>query len=174
MPLNIDDKKLIVADLVEQFKVSTSAVLADYKGLAAADMTTLRAQAQKANVKVRVARNTLVKRAVKGTPFECINEKLVGPVLLMLSGEEPGAAARLARDFAKGNKKLEVTSLALDSQLLDVSQLTVVANLPTKDEAISMLMGTMMAPVTQLVRTMAEPCALLARTLLAVQNSKSE
>lgn len=174
MALRLEQKKAIVASVADVASRSLSLVAADYKGLSVSEMTTLRAQARKVGVHLRVARNTLVQRALKGTPFECVNESLVGPVLLAFAGEELSAGARLIRDFAKTNEKLVVKVLSLGGKLLDGKQLEAVAKLPTRDEAIAKLLAVMQAPVTKLVQTLAAPQAKLVRTLAAVRDQKQQ
>jgi large subunit ribosomal protein L10 len=121
---------------------------------------------------MRVVRNTLARKALEGTQFACMQEELVGPLLLAFSKEDPGAAARIIKDFAKENEKLKVKALAIDSKLLPPEGLHKLASLPTRDEAIAQLMSVMKAPVTKLVRTMAEPHAKLVRTLAAIRDAK--
>lgn len=174
MALRLEQKKAIVASVAEVAHRSSSLVAADYKGLTVSEMTALRSQARKAGVYLRVARNTLVRRALKGTPFECINDSLVGPVLLAFAGDELSAGARLMRDFAKTNDKLVVKALSLGGKLIDGKQLEAVAKLPTRDEAIASLLAVMRAPVTKFVQTMAAPHTKLVRTIAAVRDQKQQ
>ena len=136
-------------------------------GLSVADMTELRKEARNAGVYLRVVKNTLARRAVMGTDFECMKDTLSGPILLAFGKDDPGAAARVIKDFAKGHKALKAISLSTGGQLLPASDLEALANLPTLDQAHAILLGVMMAPMTKLVRTLAEPSAMLARTLSA-------
>ena len=170
MVLKLDDKKAIVAELSEVVSKSVSAIAADYRGLSVTDMTSLRTNARKAGIMMRVYRNTLARRAVKETAFECLNDALTGPIVLFFSQDEPGAAARLIRDFVKTNDALEVKGLALDGNLLGPDQLKAVASLPSRDEAIAQLMSVMKAPVTKFVRTMNEPVAQFVRVVAAVRD----
>lgn len=172
MVLKLDDKKAIVAELTEVVSKSVSAIAADYRGLTVTDMTSLRTDARKAGILMRVYRNTLARRAVKETAFECLNDALTGPIVLFFSQDEPGAAARLIRDFVKTNDALEVKALALDGNLLGADQLKAVASLPSRDEAIAQLMSVMQAPVTKFVRTMNEPVAQFVRVVAAVRDQK--
>ncbi len=172
MALKLEQKKAIVASVAEVAGRSLSLVAADYKGLSVSEMTALRAEARKAGVYLRVARNTLVRRALKGTPFECINDSLKGPVLLAFAGEELSAGARLMRDFAKTNEKLVVKALSLGGKLIDGKGLDAVAKLPTRDEAISSLLAIVRAPVTKFVQTLAAPQSKWVRTLAAVRDQK--
>jgi large subunit ribosomal protein L10 len=130
-------------------------------------MTELRKEARNAGVYLRVVKNTLARRAVKGTDFECMQDTLKGPILLAFAKDDPGAAARVIRDFAKGHKALQAVSLSAGGQVLPGSDLSMLAELPTLDQARAMLLGVMIAPMSQLVRTLAEPPAMLARTLSA-------
>lgn len=172
MALRLEDKKAIVAEVAEVATNALSVVAADYRGLPVGNMTKLRAEARKAGVYMRVVRNTLARRALEGTEFDCLKDALVGPLLLAFSQNEPGAAAKLIRDFMKTNDKLQVKALAIGGKLLDAKQLDAVAKLPSKDEAISSLMSVMLAPVSKFVRTLAEPHAKLVRTIAAVRDQK--
>jgi large subunit ribosomal protein L10 len=135
-------------------------------------MTNLRAEARKGGVVLKVAKNTLVRRAVEGTEYECMQEALTGPLLFAFSMEDPGAAARLVKDFAKGHDKLIAKLVAVGGKLYDASELERLSNMPTYDQAISLLMAVMKAPVEKFVRTLAEPHAKLVRTIAAVRDQK--
>jgi large subunit ribosomal protein L10 len=168
MPLKLEDKQAIVASVNEIAKNSSSAIVAEYRGISVDDMTELRKQAREAGVYLRVVRNTLARRAVTNTDFECLTEILVGPILLAFSREEPSAAAKVLNDFIKSQDKLVVKGIGLGKQLLEASALSKVAKLPTYLESISLLMSVMQAPITKMVRTIAEPQAQLVRTLAAI------
>lgn len=172
MPLKLEDKQAIVADIANIASTAHSAIAAEYNGLTVADMTELRQKAREGGVYLRVVRNTLARRAFLNTDFECLRDSLVGPIVLAFSKEEPSAAARVIKDFTKENKNLVVKSIALTGNLLDANDLDKVAKLPTHSEAISMLMSVMQAPITQLARTIQEPHAKLVRTIAAVRDSK--
>lgn len=159
MTLRIDDKKAIVAELAEVLSRSGAAIAAEYRGLTVAQMTKLRASARQSGVTVRVYRNTLARKAVTGTRFECLQNALVGPTILMFSRDEPAAAARLVRDFAKEYEKFVVRALVLEGRLLAADQLKAVASLPSRNEAIAQLMSVMNAPVVKLARTLMETYA---------------
>jgi len=151
--LGLKDKKAIVAEVQEAAQSAQSAVVADARGVSVTDMTTLRKEAREAGVWMRVVRNTLAKRAVEGTEYECLTENFVGPTLIAFSTEHPGAAARIFKDFAKGNDKFEVKAAAFEGKVADVNLL---ATLPTYDEAIAKLMSVMKeAAAGKLVRTIA-------------------
>lgn len=174
MALRLEDKQAIVAEVNEAAGNALSAVLADYRGLTVEKMTDLRKQARDENVYLRVVRNTLLKRAVEGTEYECLQEALTGPTVLAFSQEDPGAAARVIKDFAKANDQLEVKALSVGGQLLGADQIDVLAKLPTKDQAISMLMSVMQAPTAKFVRTLNEVPGKLVRTLAAVRDQKEQ
>lgn len=174
MALRLEQKKEIVASVASVASRSSSLIAADYKGLSVSDMTTLRSEARKAGVHLRVARNTLVRRALKGTAFECMCDSLVGPVLLAFAGDELSAGARLIRSFAKTNEKLVVKAISISGKLLDGKQLEAVATLPTRDEAISQLLAVMQAPIAKFVQTLAAPQSKLVRTLDAVRDQKQQ
>ncbi|MDN5865183.1 MAG: 50S ribosomal protein L10 [Gammaproteobacteria bacterium] len=172
MPLQLEEKQALVAEVNAVAGEALSCVGADYRGLTAGDMDALRKQARTSNVYVKVVKNSLAKRALEGTEFECMNSTLAGPLVLAFSKEEPGAAARIFRDFAKENESLNVTTLAIHGRLLAASELDRVASLPTREEALARLAGTLLAPVGKFVRTLAEPNAKLTRTLAAVRDQK--
>ncbi len=170
--LKLDDKKAIVAEVSEVANNAQSLVAAEYRGLTVNELDNLRAQARNSGVYLRVVRNTLAKRAFEGTEFACMNEALVGPLLLAFSENELSAAARLLKDFAKQHDKLVVTALAVGGQMLPATQLDVVASLPTRDEALAQLLAVMKAPISKFVRTVAEPHGKLVRTIAAVRDKK--
>jgi len=167
MALRLEDKKAVVKEVNAVAGESVTAVAAEYRGLSVSEMTELRQQARNAGVYLRVIKNTLARRAVVGTDFECMQETLKGPILLAFAKEDPGAAARIIKDFAKGHDALQAVSLSAGGQLLPGSDLAKLADLPTLDQARAMLLGVMIAPMSKLVRTIAEPSAMLARTLSA-------
>ncbi|MEK9807333.1 MAG: 50S ribosomal protein L10 [Halieaceae bacterium] len=174
MAIGLDEKKAIVAEVNETAASALSLVVADARGVASNDMTALRATARENQVYLRVVRNTLAKRAFEGTDYECVNDTLAGPSLFGFSLEDPGAAARLFKDFAKENDKFEVKALSISGTLMGADQLDVLAKLPTRDQALSMLMSVMKAPATKLVQTMNEVPGKLVRTLAAVRDQKEQ
>jgi len=167
MALRLEDKKLFVKEVNAVAGESVTAVAAEYRGLSVAEMTELRKEARGAGVYMRVVKNTLARRAVEGTDFECMQDTLKGPILLAFAKDDPGAAARVIKDFAKGHDALQAVSLSAGGQLLPASDLSKLASLPTLDQARAMLLGVMVAPMSKLVRTLAEPSAMIARTLSA-------
>lgn len=172
MALSLAEKKLVVDEVASVAATAVSALVADYRGLTVTEMTDLRARARKSGVYLKVVRNTLTKRAIKDTEFSCLDEVLTGPLCIAFSQNAPSDAARLVRDFAKENKKLEVKALAVGGKLYDALQLDAVASLPTKDEALAKLLYVMKAPVEKFVRTLAEPHAKLVRTIAAIKEQK--
>lgn len=172
MAIRLEDKQAIVAEVHETAGSALSLVIADARGVSVDGMTALRAKAREESVRMRVVRNTLARRALKGTDYECVEEALVGPSLFAFSMEDPGAAARLFKDFARENDKFEVKVLAVSGQVLGADQIDVLAKLPTRDEALSMLMSVMQAPIGKLARTINEVPGKLVRTLAAVREQK--
>ena len=174
MALALEDKKAIVAEVSEAAQSALSAVIADYRGLSVGQMTELRKQAREGGVYLKVVRNTLARRAVEGTDFECLQNELVGPTVLAFSQEDPGAAARLMKDFAKENAELEVKALSISGQVLGAEQIDVLAKMPTLDQARAMLMSVMIAPVTKLARTLNEFPGSITRVMAAVADEKKK
>lgn len=172
MALNLEAKKVIVKEVAEIADRSSSAVAAQYTGMDMSDMTELYSLARNTGVYLRVVRNTLARRALEGTHLACMCSNLKGQLILAFSTDEPGAAAKLVRDFAKDNEKLVVKLVALEGGLLPASDIDRLADLPNKTQALSLLMGAMLAPLSRLIGTLAEPYAKLARTLRAVAASR--
>ena len=172
MALNLEDKKALVAEVAEVAAKAQSVVAAEYRGLTVGQMTELRAKARKQGVYMRVVKNTLARKALAGTSFESVGPKLKGPLVLAFSKDDPGAAARVVKDFAKSNEKLVATLVSLGGQVLPGGELDKVASLPTREQALSMLLGVLKAPVQKLVGTLAAPASQLARTLAAVRDHK--
>jgi large subunit ribosomal protein L10 len=167
MALRLEDKKALVEEVNAVAGDSVTAIAAEYRGLTVEEMTELRKRARSAGVYMRVIKNTLARRAVAGTEFECMQATLKGPILLAFSKEDPGAAARIIKDFAKEHNALQAVSLSAGGQLMPGSDLAKMAKMPTLDQARAMLLGVFVAPMSQLVRTLAEPAAMLARTMSA-------
>lgn len=170
--LNLNEKKQIVAKLNEDAKAASSMVVAHYRGLSVGQITALRQKARESQVKIRVAKNTLAKRALNDTQHACLIDTLTGPVLLAFSGDDPGSAARVFKDFVKENKLLEVRALSLGSSLIAGSELSRVADLPTLDMALAQLLGTMLAPISKLVSTFNEIPTKVVRVVSAVKDTK--
>ena len=172
MALNFEQKQAIVAEVAEVARVAYSAVAAEHRGISVEKMTALRAEARRNGVYLRVVKNTLARRAVKDTEFECMAEGLTGPLVLAFSQEDPGSAARVIKDFAKGEDKLKVTLVSIGGQMLAASELETLAKMPTYDQAISMLMSVMKAPIQKLAATMNEVPGKLVRTVAAIRDAK--
>jgi len=172
MALSFAEKEAIVSEVAKVAASAYSAVTAEYIGLSAEEMTELRAQARSGGVYLRVVKNTLARRAVNGTDYECLQDTLTGPLLLAFSQEDPGAAARVLKDFAKENNKLVIKALSVSGQLLAASEIDRLASLPTKEQAISMLMSVMQAPIAKFARTLNEVPGKLVRTVAAVRDAK--
>ena len=172
MALQLEDKKAIVAEVAAVAADAHSAVAAEYSGLTVEEMTSLRVSARNGGAYLKVVKNTLAKRALEGTDFECMSAELKGPLLLAFSQEDPGAAARVIKDFAKEHEKLQVRLVSIGGQTLPASEIERLASLPTRDQAISMLMSVMQAPVAKFVRTLNEVPGKLVRTVAAVRDSK--
>jgi large subunit ribosomal protein L10 len=170
--LSLEEKKSVVAEVAEVAATAHSAIAAEYIGLSVEDMTQLRAKARESSVYVRVVKNSLARRAFEGTGFECMSGAMVGPLVLAFSQEDPGSAARIISDFAKGNDKLVVKLVSIGGKLLEAGEIKRLANMPTKEQAISMLMSVMNAPVGKLARTLNEVPSKLVRTVAAIRDQK--
>lgn len=168
MALRLEDKKALVVEVNEVAKRALSAVVAEYRGLTAGKFDILRKKARENGIYLHVVKNTLAIKAVKGTEFECLTAALVGPLVIGFALQDPGSVGRVIKDFAKENDKLVVKALAVGGTLYGAKDIDRLASLPTKDQAIAMLMGTMNAPITKFVRTLAEPAAKVTRAVKAV------
>ncbi|MCB1639426.1 MAG: 50S ribosomal protein L10 [Thiothrix sp.] len=174
MALTLEEKKQIVSEVSAVAASAHSAVAAEYRGLTVSQLTSLRKQAREGGVYLRVVKNNLAKLAVRDTDFECIQDGLVGPLLLAFSQEDPGSAARLIKDFIKdkANEKLEVKFVAVGGQMLPASELDRLSKMPTRDQALAMLAGTLRAPLDKFARTLNEVPGKLVRTLAAIREQK--
>ena len=172
MPIGLKEKQAIVAEVNETAQAALSAVMADYRGVTVDAMTQLRKSARESGVQVRVIRNTLAKRAFEGTELECMNEALTGPCIVAFAMEDPGASARLFKDFAKEQEAFEIKALSVGGKLLPAEQIDALAKLPTRDEALALLMAVMQAPVTKLMRTMNDIPGRVTRVVAAVRDQK--
>ena len=172
MSMNIDKKKVAVDELNEIANKATSAIAANYHGTWVSALTKLREEARTNSVHLKVIRNTLAKRALEDTKFSCFDDLLVGPTMLAFSLEDPASAAKLLNDFKKSNSSFEVKGLSFGDDLLDLSRLSDIANLPTKEQAIAQLLGVLNAPVSKLASLMNQVPSKLVRTLDAVREQK--
>ena len=173
MGMNRSEKAAMVENIGAVVADAESIVLAEYRGLEVDAITTLRREARGAGVHLRVLKNSLARRAVAGTPFEKLSEQMFGPLIYGIS-TDPVAAARVLHNFAKGNQKLVLKAGAMRNSLMDTAGVTALASLPSREELLAKLLGTMQAPVAQFVRTLNEVPARFARTLAAVEKSKAE
>ena len=172
MPLNLQQKQAVVSEVADVASSAHSVIAAEYQGLTVAEMQDLRIAAREANVFLKVVKNTLAKRAFDGTEFDCMGDSLKGQLVFAFSMEEPGSAARVIKDFSGKNDKLVVKLIAFGGEMLDPSELKRLASMPTRDQALSMLMAVMKAPVEKLTRTINEVPGKLVRTVAAIRDSK--
>ncbi len=172
MPLNLEDKKVLVAEVTEVAKTALSVVAAEYRGLTVTQMTDLRSKARASGVYMRVVKNTLARKALAGTAFEPVGPKLKGPLVLAFSKDDPGAAARVVKAFAKDHEKLVATLVSIGGQVMPGKDIDRVASLPTRAQALSQLLGVLKAPIQKFVSTLAAPNQKLVRTIAAVRDAK--
>jgi large subunit ribosomal protein L10 len=172
--LKLDGKKAIVAEVSAQAQKAVSLIAAEYSGMTVSQLTSLRKSARENGMYVRVVRNTLARRALEGSKFVPMQDSLVGPLILAFSHDDPGSAARLIQDYAKKCDKLKVKAISLGGEVIPGSALGRVASMPTRNDAIAQLLGMLNAPITQFVRTLAEPHAKLVRALAAVRDQKQK
>ena len=172
MGLNLEQKQTVVAEVAKQVAGAQAIVLAENRGMAVAAMTQLRARARASGVYFRVVKNTLVRRAVADTPFASLADKMVGPLAYGI-GADPVAVAKVLNDFAKGNEKFVIAGGAMPGQLMSAKEISALAALPSREELIAKLLGTMQAPIVKLVRTMNEVPGKFVRTLAAVRDAKA-
>jgi large subunit ribosomal protein L10 len=171
MSLNLSEKQSIVAEVAKQVAGAQAIVMAQNRGLPVADMTQLRAKARASGVYFRVVKNTLVRRAVADTPFAPLSDRMVGPLAYGI-GPDPVAVAKVLNDFAKAHEKFVIAGGAMPGQVMSAKEIAALASLPSREELLARLMGTMQAPIAKLVRTMNEVPAKFVRTLAAVRDAK--
>lgn len=172
MSLNLEQKQAVVAEVAKEISGAQAIILAENRGLPVADMTKLRAKARASGVYFRVVKNTLVRRAVVDTPFAPLSDKMVGPLAYGI-GNDPVAVAKVLSDFAKGNDKFVVTGGAMPGQVLSAKDVAALAALPSREELLSKLVGTMQAPIAKFVRTLNEVPSKFVRGLAAVRDAKA-
>lgn len=172
MGLKLNDKRVLVEDINKHALMAMSAVIADYRGLGVSEITELRAKARVEGVYLKVVRNTLARRAVEGTEYQCLADSFVGPSLLAFSLSDLGAAARLFKDFAQENEKFDIRVLSVGGNIYGKEDIDLLAKLPTKDQSISMLMSVMQAPISKMLRTINEVPTKLVRVLSAIKDQK--
>ena len=173
MGLNLSEKQAVVAEVAEQVSKAQVIVVAEFRGLKVGNITTLRKQARESGVYLRVLKNTLARRAVEGTAFAALADKMVGPLIYGIS-TDPVAAAKVLNSFAKDNDKLVIKAGAMANYLMDVNGVKALATMPSRDELLSKLLGTMQAPITQFVRTLNEVPTKFVRGLAAVRDAKEK
>ena len=171
MSLSIDQKKAVVSEAVQIFSAAEAAVLAEYRGLSVAQITELRSEARINGVDIRVVKNTLARRSVSGTPFECLSDHFVGPVLISSAGD-PIAVAKVVSKFAKDHEALKIMGGVMNGDLIDKSTIQMLAKMPSRDELLATLMATMNAPLEKFVRTLNEVPGKLVRTMAAYRDSR--
>ena len=172
MGLNLEQKQAVVSEIAVQLGSAQAVIVAEYRGLDVGAVTDLRAKARKSGLYLRVLKNTLARRAVKGTPFEKLSEQMVGPLMYGIS-QDPVAGAKVLAAFAKDNDKLVIRGGAMPNVLMSVTDVKALAMLPSRDELLAKLMGTIQAPVVKLLRTMNEVPGRLVRTLAAVRDAQA-
>ncbi|WP_424192859.1 50S ribosomal protein L10 [Ampullimonas aquatilis] len=172
MALNRTEKAVVIEEISAEVAGAQSVVVAEYRGLEVGNITTLRKKARENGVYLRVLKNTLARRAVAGTPFEVLSDKLVGPLIYGIS-KDPVAAAKVLSEFAKANDKLVLKAGALPNSLLDANGVKALASIPSREELLAKLLGTMQAPIAQFVRTLNEVPTKFVRGLAAVRDQKA-
>ena len=173
MSLNLEGKKEVVAEVSERLAKAQAVVLAEYRGLAVEDITVLRSQARASGVYLRVLKNTLARRAVQGTPFEKLADQMVGPLAYGIS-DDPVAAAKVLHAYAKKNEKLVIKGGAMPNYVMSSKEVGNLATLPGREQLLSMLMGTMQAPIAKFVQTLNEVPSRFVRTVAAVRDQKEK
>ena len=171
MSLNLDEKKAVVAEVSKQIENAQSIILAEYRGVDVGNMTSLRVKARNSGVYLKVLKNKLVKRAIEDTPFSSLSEDMVGPLVFGIS-DDPVAAAKVLNDFAKENDLFVIKSGAMPNERLDADAIKALASLPSREELLARLLGTMQAPIATFVRTLNEVPTKFVRGLAAVRDQK--
>ena len=171
MSLSIDKKKAVVSEAMQIFSAAQAAVLAEYRGLSVAQITELRSEGRNNGVDIRVVKNTLARRSVSGTPFECLSDHFVGPVLISSAGD-PIAVAKVVSKFAKDHDALKITVGVMNGDLIDKGTIQMLATMPSRDELLATLVATMNAPLEKFVRTLNEVPGKLVRTMAAYRDSR--
>lgn len=173
MGLNLEQKKAVVAEVSAQVAKAQAIVVAEYRGLEVGVMTDLRAKARKSGVYLRVMKNTLVRRAVKDTPFEKLAEKMIGPLVYGISSD-PVATAKVLSDFAKANEHFVIKAGGMPNSVISAKEVTALANMPSREQLLATLLGTLQAPVAKFVQTLNEVPGRFVRTLAAVRDQKEK
>ncbi|HTJ54459.1 MAG TPA: 50S ribosomal protein L10 [Nitrosospira sp.] len=171
MGLNLDEKKAVVAEVSTQVAKAQAIIIAEYRGLGVGNMTKLRAKARESGIYFRVLKNSLARRAINGTPFSGLSDHMIGPLAYGI-GSDPVAAAKVLHEFSKGNDKFVIKAGAMPNLLMSSKEIGSLAALPSRDELLSKLLGTMQAPVANFVRTLNEVPTRFVRGLAAVRDQK--
>jgi large subunit ribosomal protein L10 len=171
--LSLEQKQAMVSEVATKLQGAQSLIVAEYRGVNVERVTQLRAKARNAGVWLRVLKNTLARRAVKGTPFEKLSEQMVGPLMYGIS-QDPVAGAKVLSEFAKENEQFVIKAGAMPNAVMSAQDIKALAQLPSREELLSKLLGTMQAPVAKLVRTMNEVPSKFVRTLAAYRDSKEK
>lgn len=173
MGLNLDQKKEVVAGVAAEVAGAQVIVIAENRGLEVGDVTRLRAQARAQGVYLRVLKNTLARRAVEGTPFEGLAKDMIGPLMYGMSAD-PVSAAKVLQEFVKGNDKLVIKGGALANHVMDAAGVKALATMPSREELLATLLGTMQAPIAKFVQTLNEVPGKFVRTLAAVRDEREK
>jgi len=171
--LNLEEKKAVVAEVSAQVAKAQAIVVAEYRGLEVGNMTDLRSKARKSGVYLRVLKNSLARRAVKDTPFEKLAEKMIGPLVYGISSD-PVATAKVLNEFAKANDKFVIKAGAMPNAVISPKEVAALANMPSREQLLATLLGTMQAPVAKFVQTLNEVPSRFVRTLAAVRDQKEK
>ena len=173
MGLNLEEKKAVVAEVSAQVAKAQAIIVAEYRGLEVGNMTDLRAKARKSGVYLRVLKNSLARRAVKDTPFEKLADQMIGPLVYGISSD-PVATAKVLNEFAKANDKFVIKAGAMPNAVISPKEVAALANMPSREQLLAMLLGTMQAPVAKFVQTLNEVPSRFVRTLAAVRDQKEK
>lgn len=173
MSLNLEQKQSVVAEIIAQVANAQAVILAEYRGLDVASVTDLRSRARKSGVYLRVLKNTLARRAVKGTPFEKLADQMSGPLLYGIS-RDPVAGAKVLSEFAKDNEFFVIKGGAMPNAVMSAKDINALATMPSREKLLATLVGTLQAPIAKLVRTMNEVPGRFARTLAALRDQREK
>ena len=173
MGLSLEQKQAMVSEVAAKLQGAQTVIVAEYRGLNVERVTQLRAKARKSGVYLRVLKNTLARRAVKGTPFEKLSDQMIGPLMYGIS-QDPVAGAKVLSEFAKENELFVIKAGAMPNTVMSSQDIKALAQLPSREELLSKLLGTMQGPVAKLVRTMNEVPSKFVRTLAAYRDSKAK
>jgi len=171
LSLNLEQKQSVVAEVSAQLKNAQAVILAEYRGLDVTRVTDLRSRARKSGVYLRVLKNTLARRAMKGTSFEKLTEQMIGPLIYGIA-QDPVAGAKVLAEFAKDNELFVIKGGAMPNAVMSAKDIKTLASMPSREELLAKLVGTLQAPIAKLVRTLNEVPSKFVRTLAAVRDAK--